>query len=503
MGPFEGFLIAIPTMFIVAFLFIKYKFKINITPILTRLQDNHSIDTLDMDISFYRKSLVDLGFKYYGDFSVNYVTNQRLLVSIYYNESMTVTAYIHRSVDNKKNWLEFTSYEKEGIEINSSNADTNLSDIVESKKIYQYPQYFPKDLLDVHLNMIKEKTLREISKDGFESEIINAILLDNENKLKKGYVNKDRKEEFLIITFKYFLVSIDQDITKNRNIVKRSEYSSVESEPELKTKRWPLFTTYLVGFFWILFILLIGYKYYFLHPDPAGYFSFFWSFAIINITFFSFHSKEPKFLNIFSYVLYFLLAVVFLCLSLLTESVYFFMMLHLAILFFFHGFKKEYKRSPKMSPFVYVVLPVMMLSLVPNMFFLNSFYEFITIKPDEVSSITLYDYEVNDEDGSRDYQKITEVDDRMIIRAFVDSLPDTTPYAPNHEDIKKPFLVRIEYERKVTFLLLGKGNSANKDVVWVEFIKRPFTSKRSTPNGVYQNKKLVKVLEKLKIEKWK
>ena len=498
-----NFVVFIPFLLFVSFLVTRTLHKFYINPVLNRLPDLYEDEQTETNISFYRKALNNLNFSYYGDFEIKCITRVDLISSIYFNESLSVVAYINRDKTNKRIWFEFSTYFSDGTEVNSIDKNMRVSNVVTGKHTYLYPEVFPQDLLKFHLKKVEEFNKNPVWENNFENLIIKSIVQDNAGKIEKGYLTPDKKGEFLKISLEYFFKGAVSELSTNTNIVPLTEYSGEIENNAIITKEWPKFPKYIIAAYFLAHLAAPVYKYFFMHPDPAGYFIFLWLFVLIISTFFGFLSKEPSLKNIVSFILYFLLMVILVPVMLWSEHVpVSIMFLQFALTIVVYNQRKGKEPSKKMNPFVYLILPLMVVSMFYQIKFLNYFYNFITINPEKVHSITLYDYEKGE--NFKKNEPILVIEDRNQIKKVVNSLIDTTPYSPNHESIQKPILAEVVHDGKVSHLLLGKGNSANNDVVWIEFIEISQNNYSGlSSNGVYQNKMLFEALSNLNIEKWK
>ena len=141
-----NFVVFIPFLLFVSFLVTRTLHKFYINPVLNRLPDLYEDEQTETNISFYRKALNNLNFSYYGDFEIKCITRVDLISSIYFNESLSVVAYINRDKTNKRIWFEFSTYFSDGTEVNSIDKNMRVSNVVTGKHTYLYPEVFPQDL---------------------------------------------------------------------------------------------------------------------------------------------------------------------------------------------------------------------------------------------------------------------------------------------------------------------------------------------------------------------
>ena len=199
-----NFVVFIPFLLFVSFLVTRTLHKFYINPVLNRLPDLYEDEQTETNISFYRKALNNLNFSYYGDFEIKCITRVDLISSIYFNESLSVVAYINRDKTNKRIWFEFSTYFSDGTEVNSIDKNMRVSNVVTGKHTYLYPEVFPQDLLKFHLKKVEEFNKNPVWENNFENLIIKSIVQDNAGKIEKGYLTPDKKGEFLKISLEYF-----------------------------------------------------------------------------------------------------------------------------------------------------------------------------------------------------------------------------------------------------------------------------------------------------------
>jgi hypothetical protein len=124
------------------------------------------------------------------------------------------------------------------------------------------------------------------------------------------------------------------------------------------------------------------------------------------------------------------------------------------------------------------------------------------LSSDRVESIQLVQLDPEDRYGCTPLREglVHEVTDRAAIRRLVAALHATSPYSPNHEGIREPWLLNARTsDGGDVSVVLGRSSASSRTIGWVEFRLAGEVVRGSFD---YQNPRIRPALEELGFRLW-
>jgi hypothetical protein len=267
----------------------------------------------------------------------------------------------------------------------------------------------------------------------------------------------------------------------------------------------------LVGFYFIFPFAAVVYKFFFMHPNPIGYFLFLWLAVFMGLGYAVFFGLPPTRTVIRLAFFYFVLTGISTYINLWSGGARTYSILQtillIALLMLHSRYEKTKQPEKSMIPIISIALVLMTFLLFGASRYVVFVHSFRHMGTEEVRRIDIYGY-----DEPFHFSEIKpeiEITDKSRLGGFVSSLGDATPYVRESGGIKGDYLVRLEKEDGTVILfILGKGDEADRKrgIVTISFItpKCLATGKFLGPecSSELQSKALPRFLAGLNLKKW-
>jgi hypothetical protein len=164
--------------------------------------------------------------------------------------------------------------------------------------------------------------------------------------------------------------------------------------------------------------------------------------------------------------------------------------------------RKEIKFKSLIGILLFALTAVWLLSFP----FVNSFRAFITLKKEEIKSISFYDHKIPiDFDTAR---PVLVTNNDLDLESFCSALKDTQPFNDRSTSNDSSYVVSITKTdaARIDFEIIKQRDMENqKHFVLIEFVPQSNFTKGLgfMPLARYKNSKLIKCFNRLELERWK
>lgn len=386
-----------------------------------------------------------------------------------------------------------------------------------------YPDCCFEDLLTIHQEEVRRLSLsaKPISYPGFHTaqhEFVEKRVREFKNildyNISQGVFVKGNREGYYQLSIKAGLRSFFKGASTSkppgRDKHEDKAYRTGFTDPETSEKyRQKKIYRKLALIFGLVPAAAVVYKFFYMLPDPTGYFSLAWVSVVLWIGHGVFISQRLDRAVIFLYLVYYILSILGVYIILWNGKPNFLFVLPVFIMVGFGVSRKEGKSKPRSQKFVVSVLLaiilVMAFSLQKSLQFISRIHSLRSIDAQTVVSVGFYPFKPGEPFDIKTAKAETEITRPDRLAAFAASLSDMSPYLPNRDRMKGAYIVSItRTDKSVIFIPLGKGNRENPDAVYINFFTTGYIRRGSGwyNHGEYQSRKMYSFIESLDLEKW-